>query len=261
MCKSNDRVSWNFPKAVLSSMNFSGTWINQIVECITSAQYAILLNGSPTQPFHPSKGLRQGDPISLYMFLFYTNILSIALTQAKTHKKIKGITIGRRGVSFTHLLFADDSIFLFQNDKHSILNLKDIILWYRSISGQCINFAKFDLFCSSNIPTNIQKSLAKNLQVNLVQIPSKYLGTNFKLRRRRVIYFQDLVDKVQAKLQGWKVRIQSQEGRTTLIALVLQSIPLYTFSCFKVPETICNKLDTTIRAFWWDMNWVLGNYI
>lgn len=114
VCKSYDRVSWNFLKAILSSMNFSGTWINQIMECITSVQYAILLNGSPIQPFHPSKGLRQGNPISLYMLLLCTNILSTALTQAKTHKKIKGITIGRRGVSFTHLLFVDDSIFFFR---------------------------------------------------------------------------------------------------------------------------------------------------
>ena len=194
MCKAYDRVSWNFLRAVLTTMNFSSTWINWIMECISLVQYAILLNGSPTQFFHPSRALRQGDPISPYLFLLCTNILSIALTQAERQKQIMGITVGRRGVTFTHLLFADDSIFFFENDNQSLSKLKEIIMWYCSLSSQCINFAKSNLFCTPNIPTNIQQSLVENLRVNLVLRPSKYLGTDFKLRGRRVMDFQDLVD-------------------------------------------------------------------
>ena len=63
--------------------------------------------------------------------------------------------------------------------------------------------------------------------------------------------FQDLVDKVQNKLKGWKARFLSQAGRATLISSVLQSLPLYTFSCFKVPDSMCKKLDTIVRSFWW----------
>lgn len=124
-------------------------------------------------------------------------------------------------------------------------------MWYCSLSGQTITFDKFDLFCSPNILLNTQESLASNLQMKLVKNPSKYLGINFKLRGRRVIDFQDLIDKVQSKLQGWKARLLSQAARETLISSVLQSIPLYTLSCFRVPESVCNKLDAVMRAFWW----------
>ena len=76
--------------------------------------------------------------------------------------------------------------------------------------------------------------------------PSKYLGINFKLRDKRVADFQDVVDKVQGKLQGWKAKLLSQAGRTTLIVSVLQAMPLYVFSCFKVPEATCKKLDSKV---------------
>ena len=96
-----------------------------------------------------------------------------------------------------------------------------------------------------------QTSLALSLHVNLVKTPSKYLGLDFKLRGKKVADFHFLVDKLTSKLQGWKEKLLSQAGKSTLISSVLQSLPLYTFSCFKVPEAICNKLDSTIRDFWW----------
>jgi len=98
--------------------------------------------------------LDRGGPISPYLFLMCANILSIALTQAENQKKIKGIKIGRNGISFAHLFYADDFLFFFfQNNKDSLRHLKSIILWYCSLSGQCINFIKSDdLLCSPNIP-------------------------------------------------------------------------------------------------------------
>ncbi|KAK7842632.1 putative ribonuclease h protein, partial [Quercus suber] len=85
----------------------------------------------------------------------------------------------------------------------------------------------------------------------LVQISSKYLGLNFKQRGNRIAEFQFLVEKLHSNLQGWKTKLLSQAGRTTLISFFLQTLPLYTFSCFKVPETIYNKMDSIVRAFWW----------
>lgn len=81
---------------------------------------------------------------------------------------------------------------------------------------------------------------------------NKYLGLDFKLRGKRVVDFQFLVDKLKYKFQGWKARLLSQASRSTLISSILQTIPLYTFSCFKVPETTCKNFDSVIRNFlWW----------
>ena len=177
------------------------------MECVTSVQYSLLINDSLTKTFTPSRGLSQGDPISPYLFLFYANILSIALFKYESQKKIKGITIGRNG-PFTHLLFADDSFF-FKIDKTTPTNLKNTILWYCAVFGQCINFDKFDLFCSPNTPQEVKEALALSLQVNLVLNPSKYLSINFKLRGKRMANFQDIINKVRGKLQGWKAKLLS----------------------------------------------------
>lgn len=95
------------------------------------------------------------------------------------------------------------------------------------------------------------EALAQDLQVNLVRNPSKKLGINFKLRVKRVVDFQFLVDRMQSKLQGWKAKLLSQAGRTSFILSTLQSMPLYTFSFFKVPETVCNKMGALSKDFLW----------
>ena len=122
------------------------------MECVSSVKYALLLNGSPIHTFLPTRGVRQGDPISPYLFLLCANILSIVLIQVEGQNKIKGIKLGRNGLSFTHLFYADDSLFFFQNDRQSLNNLKGIILWNCSLSGQNFNFTKSYLYCSPNIP-------------------------------------------------------------------------------------------------------------
>ena len=96
------------------------------------------------------------------------------------------------------------------------------------------------------MPIEEQEALAQTLKVNLIQNPSKYLGINFKLRGKKVADFQFLIEKLNSKLQGWKAKLLSQAGRTTLISSVLQSLPPYTFSCFRVSEQVCNKMDAIV---------------
>lgn len=104
--------------------------------------------------------------------------------------------MGKRGLFFTHLFSADDSLLFFRNDKYSLRNLQNTLDWCCNISGQKINLGKSTLFCSLNMPKETQEAIARNLQVNLAQCPSKYLGINFKLRGNRIADFQFLIDKL-----------------------------------------------------------------
>lgn len=152
MSKAYDRVKWNFLRAVLTIMKFDTKWVKWIMECLTSVNYTLLVNGNLTTSFQSSQGLRQGDPLSLYLFLICANILSISLLQAESSKRIQGVRVGKRGLFFTHLFSANDSLLFFRNDKYSLRNLQNSLDWYCNISGQKINLGKFDLFCSLNMP-------------------------------------------------------------------------------------------------------------
>ena len=101
------------------------------------------------------------------------------------------------------------------------------------------------------MPSEEQSTLAIMLQINLVETPIKYLGLDFKLREKRVADFKFLEDKILSKLQVRKARLLSQAGRDTLIKSILQFIPMYTFFCFKVPDTTCRNLDSIVRNIYW----------
>ena len=116
------------------------------MECVTSVQDTLLVNGSRSKSFKPCKGLRQGDPLSLYLFLMCANVLSLYLQKAEHDKLINGVKVGRSGCTFTHLLFVDDSLFFFKKDNKLITSLKKILDWYCKIFGQDINFRKSDLY-------------------------------------------------------------------------------------------------------------------
>ncbi len=232
-------------------MGFSQSWVNWITQCVTTVSYSVLINGSPSKTFCPARGLRQGDPLSPYLFLLCANVLSCALLKQENTLHLRGVKIGRATQPLCHLLFADDSFLFFKHDKSSPNTIQSTLAWYCCLSGQSRNMDKSELYCSPNM-TEIDKSnLANLLGVKLVLSPGKYLGVNFKLRGGRTADFQDLIAKVTNKLQGWKAKLLSQASQMTLINSVLNSIPIYTFSVFKAPHSICNKLDSIVNAFWW----------
>ena len=119
--KAYDKVNLNFLKAILIVMNFDTKWIKWFMECVSLVQYTLLINGNLTNSFKPFQGLRQGDPLSTYVFLMCANILSISLSQAKNLKKIKEIKVGRNGLYFSHLLFVDDSLLFFRKDNSKVV--------------------------------------------------------------------------------------------------------------------------------------------
>lgn len=109
--KAYDRLEWSFIKYTLLFYQFPAPIIDLIIACISSVSVSIIQNGTASQAFTRSRGIRQGYPLSPYIFILCLNHLSLSLDLALHTKQLKPIRVGRRSIGFNHILFADD-IFL-----------------------------------------------------------------------------------------------------------------------------------------------------
>jgi hypothetical protein len=103
MSKAYDRVEWEFLRQVMIKMGFHSQWVSLLMECITTVSYSLLINGEPRGHITPSRGLRQGDPISPYLFLICAEGLNGLLNKAASNGEIHGVSICRRSPKLTHL--------------------------------------------------------------------------------------------------------------------------------------------------------------
>ena len=110
MSKAYDWVEWPFLEAVMAKMGFNKRWWWLIMKCLQSVYYAILINDNPVGHIQPTRGLRQGDPLSPYLFLIYAEALSSLLIQAEQKGTIIGVPTSKKGPRISHLFFADDSL-------------------------------------------------------------------------------------------------------------------------------------------------------
>ena len=110
MSKAYDKVEWAYMEKVLVQLGFHDRWVKLMMACITTALYSILINGEPHGHITPSRGLRQGDPLSPYLFLMCTEGLHGLIRSAANNGDIRGVSHCHNGPKLTHLLFVDDSL-------------------------------------------------------------------------------------------------------------------------------------------------------
>jgi hypothetical protein len=100
MAKAYDRVDWRFLERVLAKLGFHSTWIRWVMACVTTVRYSIRFNGKMLDPFTPSRGLRQGDPLSPYLFLFVADGLSCLIRKEIEDATLRDLHIAEMARGF-----------------------------------------------------------------------------------------------------------------------------------------------------------------
>ena len=251
MMKAYDRVDWRFLLKVLECFGFSKKWCNLINQCITIVKFSVLVNGSPFGFFSPSRGLRQGDPLSPYLFILCTEVLSRLLLRREGEGKLHGVSVGHGCPPISHLMFADDLMLFCRATATEVEALKDCLEPYKRWSGQCMNRGKSYIFGSRNASKERLDDLGTLMGVSRAPDTFDCLGHKLTIRGRHSGAFDGVVDKIKTRLAGWRAKALSWAGRATLIRVVFQSIPIYTMCTELAPAQVCQSLDSIARKFWW----------
>ena len=172
------------------------------MNCITSVSYSILVNDGAYGSITPTRGLRQGDPISPYIFLLCADAFSSLINNAALNQKISGVSICRGCPRITHLFFTDDNLLFCKANGQECQHLIEILQLYEAASGQKINADKSSIFFSNNTSEDRRYEVLNVLGPMQVIRHKKYLGLPSIIGKSRVEIFAEVKEKVEKKLSG-----------------------------------------------------------
>ncbi|XP_071726527.1 uncharacterized mitochondrial protein AtMg01250-like [Rutidosis leptorrhynchoides] len=197
--------------------------------CLKSASILILINGAPTNEFTLGRGVRQGDPLSPFLFILAAEGLNILTKAALDNDLFKGIEVGKDKVLISHLQYADDTIFFGEWSRANAMNLMKLLKCFELASGLKVNLHKS---CVYGVGCNGEELnlLAHHMGCQVGNFPFTYLGLPIGSKMSKLNDWNAVIDKFNNRLSGWKMRSMSFGGRLVLIKSFLSSLPLYYFS-------------------------------
>jgi len=141
--KAYDSVDLKYLDMVMVNMNFPTLWRKWIAECAGTAKASVLVNGCPTEEFTIERGLRQGDPLSLFLFLLVAEGFYVLMKAMVGAQLFNGFPVGRLGdVSLTHLQFVDDTLIIGEKSWLNVRSMRVVLLLFEEVSGLKVNFHK-----------------------------------------------------------------------------------------------------------------------
>lgn len=235
--KAFDSVSWSFLLELLHHLGFGDRWCNLICNLLSTSTTRILLNGQPGDTLHHRRGLRQGEPLSLMLFIMVMDMLTALVAKADSLNLLK--PLATRNMGHQILLYASDISLL-----HGILRI------FGEATGLQVNLAK-----SSFIPIRCTEEQAAKARCHmpcaLGSFPCKYLGLPLSVRKLTKADLQPYIDRIADMLPTWKASLLAKSGRLVLVRAVLTVLPIYMLIAVMVPKWMIQAIDKIIRAFLW----------
>ncbi|GJS66564.1 putative RNA-directed DNA polymerase, eukaryota, reverse transcriptase zinc-binding domain protein [Tanacetum coccineum] len=204
---------------------------------------------NPTFEISIKRGLRQGDPLSPFLFILVMEGLHYAMSNAVSSDLIRGIKIGSSDITLSHFFYADDVIITTDWNFRDLDNIIRVFHVFYLASGLKINIHKSNIF-GIGVP-NGDVDMARQTGCASGIFSFTYLGLPIGSNMNLVSSWQFLINRFHTKLSSWKDNLLSIGRRLTLIKAVLGSIGIYFLSIFKVPETVLKYLERYHAKFIW----------
>ena len=252
--KAFDRVSHSFMFKVLNKLNFGNTFISWIKILYNDIKSTVKINGHLTHFFPICRGVRQGCPISMLLYVIVAEPLNILI---KNQQNIKGININN---DFNALLFqhADDTSFTVQ-DPQSVENVFHTVNTFCLGTGAKVNIEKSEVLClGKSLKNDITFKISVTVNTDCVQILGVYLGPNKPLCER--LNWKPKIDKLNSLINLWKQRKLTLNGKATVWNTLLTSRMWYIVNAIHVPKWVTQEIQKMFCKFMWDNKIPLINY-
>uniref|UniRef100_A0A803Q8I6 Reverse transcriptase domain-containing protein n=1 Tax=Cannabis sativa TaxID=3483 RepID=A0A803Q8I6_CANSA len=235
MSKAFDRVEWFYILKVMHKMGFHDRWIAMIMSCLSSTSFSFMLNGEEVGYVKPTRGLRQGDPLSPYLFLIYSEGLSRLLQHEESTQNLKGLRLTRHAPSVSYLLFADDSLLFCEATNSTAVAIKRVLDIYHNASGQLLNTTKSVMSFSPNTTQAAKDFFHHTLGMPISECHERYLGLPAFSERDKKEMFSDVKERIWKKLHAWNDKLFSVGGKEALLAKQAWRI-------FEMPNSLLSRL-------------------
>lgn len=213
MMKAYDRVEWHYLEAIMLKLGFSSSFIRLTMKCVTSVGFTVRVNGELLPYFTPTRGLRQGDPYSPYLFLLCAEGFTTLLKRLGGAQVDRGIRVSNNSPWINHLLFADDSLIFMNAKEDNAHKLNRVLRIYEDCSGQSVNREKSSIYFSPSTSDPVRQRLKVILGISVEAFNERYLGLPTATGRITSGTFEHLRERIGSQLQGGIERMISCAGR------------------------------------------------
>jgi len=241
LSKAYDKVSWNYLEAILDAFSFVKRWITWILALIKSTRFSILVNGAPIAQFTPTRGIRQGDPLSPFLFVILMEGLSRIIRKAKEDILIQGLQPLPSCLTTTHQQFFDDIMLHGTPSVKEALGFKSILNRFILASGMELNLAKSSIFFF-NMNLAVQKNLSNVLGFKRCNLPSRYLGILLTNKPWQKIHWDKMIANLEKRCHHWTHRTLNFVGRLVLTKIVLQAILQFMLSILPTAKCVLQRI-------------------
>jgi len=206
-----------------------------VSECVGTAMASVLVNGCPTDEFPMERGLRQGDPLSPFLFLLVAEGFNVLMQSLVEAGLFHGYDVGLDNtMSMSHLQFDDDTLTIGQKSWLNVRSIRAVLLILEQLSGLKVNFQK-SMLTGVNVSDSWLFEAARVLHCRVGAFPFVYLGLPIGGDPRKLDFWRPILTCIISRLSNWKSKFLSFGGRLILLKYVMSSVPVYFLSFFKAP--------------------------
>ncbi|XP_062112653.1 uncharacterized protein LOC133823820 [Humulus lupulus] len=213
MSKAYDRVEWGYLRSVLCRMGFHEKLVSLFMVCVSSARYQIAHGGKEFGLIIPERGLRQGDPLSSYLFIICTEGFSALLQEYERKQFISGIQVARGAPRISHMFFADDSYIFCKANSEEANHVLSLLHTFELASGQKINYDKSSVFFSRNTLVADRDTICGEMGNHEADDQSTYLGLPNIMGRKKTVILGYLKERILSRIKVGRPNFYLEQGR------------------------------------------------